>query len=250
MCPITGRYTVVGDVANTGDLAATDLSITARFFYSDGTLIGANSVTLYRVSELSPLTLNPNLKAPFRIQLRDSELSKLVAYYDFSVTFSSRQPKRQSLRVISANVVFAGANEEPRYNRWNVTGEVKNEGSMTATNTYVQASLYNESGTIVAIAGSSRDKQPGNIPPNQVGTFSITTACPPTATPTVASVIAESDEYIVPELPALQVTLVVTLCIGLLAGRLIKNLPKRRKPTPIPSGRAAQQATRCQTPHI
>lgn len=235
MCPFTGRYTIVGDVAATGDMAATNLQITARFYYSNRTLIGANSATVDRGATSKPFTLNPTLKAPFRIQLLDSNLSKLVAYYELSTTFSQTSSKPQGLRVISANVVLVGSGTQlAPYRSWNVTGEVRNEGSTTATNTYAMASLYNASGTIVAVAGSSRDKQPGNIPPNQVGTFSLSASCPSLATPTVASVIVESDEYVVPEFPALQFTLAVALCTGLLAYRLIKSLPKRWKPTPIP----------------
>jgi len=236
----------VGDVVNTGDMAATDLRITARFYYSTRTLpsdvlLGTYTTTINRGAASSPFTLNPTLKAPFRIQLPDANLSKRVSYYELSVTFSSTPPKAPRLRVISANVVLAGTGTQlAPYRTWNVTGTVINEGTITATNAYALASLYNASGTVVAVAGSSRDKQPGHIYPNQVGTFSLTTSCPSTSTPTAASVIVEANEYIVPEFPALQTTLAVALCTGFLAYRLIKTLPKIRKPTPIPSGLAAQ----------
>ena len=189
--PAWDVYRVVGVAVNKGDIAVTDIKITAKFYDSFKRLIAVDSYTICYDYPYA-ITLPPNRKAPFQLEIRDKEIAKLISSYSLSVTASPASiSKPESLKITEANIVIAEVNEYYKYKTWRVVGTVKNEGNIEATNTHVIGALYNQNGMVVGTVGLNywSDYQPGNIPPGEERSFFLKCGYIPIAEEVTAAVL-------------------------------------------------------------
>ncbi|MEM3160073.1 MAG: FxLYD domain-containing protein, partial [Nitrososphaera sp.] len=130
---------VLGEVRNDSQSAATNVRITASFYDSQGNLLAEQTqAPKIRV-------INPGGVAPFEMRYIDSATVSQVARYELAATGQEAESKPASLKILSAS------------SRLDVLGlyfinvNARNDGSETATNPIVIATLYDKDGKVVAV---------------------------------------------------------------------------------------------------
>ena len=178
---------VLGEVRNDSSSAARDVRITASFYDSTGTLLSEQT--------LAPKirVINPSGVAPFEMRYLDPATVNQVASYTLSATGQVAETKPQSLKILSANsrldvlgVYFINVN-------------TRNEGSETATNPIVIATLYDTDGRVVAIGEGLVElgDRVSDLSPGQNGGSAIAVSERlQTYKAARYSLVADSDQYV------------------------------------------------------
>ena len=178
---------VLGEVRNESESAAANIRITASFYDSEGNLLGEQT--------LAPKlrVINPGGVAPFEMRYLDSATVNQVARYELTATGQEADSKPASLKILSAS------------SRLDVLGvyfihvNTRNDGSETATNPILIATLYDEGGRVVAVGEGlvEFDSQVSDLSPEQHGGSTIAVAERlQTYKAARISLVADSDQYV------------------------------------------------------
>ncbi len=152
-----GWYHIVGEVQNTGDVAAKFIKITATFYDAGDTPIDVE----FSYTEID--VVNPGRKSPFEVILLDAQQSIKVDHYSLSVSHDSATSKTIGLEILahSSHTDILG---------WmHIVGEINNTGTSDSTLTKVVACYYDETGTVVDTEFTYTD----DIPPGEFVSFEI-----------------------------------------------------------------------------
>lgn len=178
---------VFGEIRNDSEVAAKDIRITASFFDNEGNLLSEyTQAPKLRV-------INPGDVAPFEMRYLDSATVDQVANYTLSVTGVEAETRPQSLKILSAT------------SRLDVLGlyfinvDARNDGTKTATNPIVIATLYDNGGKVVAIGEALAEGggRVSDMAPGQDAGFGIVIAERLQTYKTARfSLVADSDQYI------------------------------------------------------
>ena len=196
--PLMEWYTVVGIVMNNGSSYATDIKVRCVFRDAEGKLVTIEEKTIYRGwLSFDKQYLPPGWTAPFKVTVADTDLSKQIASYEISVTYvqAAELLKTNSLTIQEISLRLAERNELFGYEKWRVTGIVKNLATYNATNTKVKAIFLDGDGFPIGFGGDSLyDTQPDTILPNDIGFFSLETIVPIYSDIKDVQLMIESDE--------------------------------------------------------
>jgi len=206
-----GRYFIVGEVENIGDVTATNIWIWATLYNSSGEVVATPS------NEIMMMFLLPGRKSPFGVLLWDTTKSAMVHHYTLDVTFSPYpQGRQQGLDIVSSSSYIDETDLK------HVNGTVRNIGSQTATYVYVMATCHNETGYVVDVHYTF----PGmTIAPGETDSFDMPFVRRDRALLTAWWDLAvESDEYeMIPEFP-------FSICVyALIAASSIIIVARKRK---------------------
>lgn len=178
---------VFGEIRNDSEVAAKDIRITASFFDNEGNLLSEyTQAPKLRV-------INPGDVAPFEMRYLDSATVDQVANYTLSATGVEAETRPQSLKILSAT------------SRLDVLGlyfinvDARNDGTKTATNPIVIATLYDNGGKVVAIGEALAEGggRVSDMAPGQDAGFGIVIAERLQTYKTARfSLVADSDQYI------------------------------------------------------
>jgi len=207
-----GRYLVVGEVENVGDVTVRGVVMTATLYNSSGEVVATPS------NEIMMSYLLPGRKSPFGVLLWDVAKSALVHHYTLNLTF---QPYPEG-RPIGLEIVSSSSYTD-HTDLKHVNGTIRNIGSQTATYVYVAATCYNETGYVVDVHYTWTN--PMNINPGTTAPFDISFVRRDRALLTASwTLVVESQEYeMIPEFP-------FSICVyALLAASSIVIVARRHK---------------------
>ena len=137
---VNGNRIFVGEVKNTGEVALKDIEV-AIIVYSK--LLGENDNHTYTRSIFLPEVLEPGFITPFRKEI--IEFGEFLSYEVKGVSYTLAESKPLKLEVLSMQTYEDGAECV------HITGEVKNNGSQSASFINVIGTFYDESGKVVAV---------------------------------------------------------------------------------------------------
>ena len=178
---------VLGEVRNDSGAAAKNIRITASFYDKDGNLL-----TEYTQAPKIRV-INPGNAAPFEMLYLDSATVSQVARYELAATGEEADTKPVSLKILSVN------------SRLDVLGlyfinvNAKNEGSETATNPIVIATLYDKDGKVVALGealAEGGDRVSDLAPGQNTGFGIVVSERLQTYKAARFSLTADSDQYV------------------------------------------------------
>ena len=135
-----GSYTIIGEVQNIGDQAATDVFITHIYYNADNEVIqdfGGSFIYLD--------VLLPGRKSPFG----STDITfdpQLIHHYSLNVSFRSSDPIPEKLQIISHS-----SSIDPYDGYMHIIGEVENSGDLQEPGVNVVATCYNEAGNVVDV---------------------------------------------------------------------------------------------------
>jgi len=161
---------VVGEVQNTGPNVLDHIIVKGTFHTPDG----APYIVSYGTWQITANTL-PQQKAPFYIIFTPNDIvgsdewtTKDATNFTAVVSYANLTDARQyqDLKVIS----HTASNDAEGY--YMVTGVVQNTGNEATNRTWVVATFYNSTGSVVAI-GASNILTPTSIAPGSTATFMI-----------------------------------------------------------------------------
>lgn len=178
---------VLGEVRNDSESAIQNVRITASFYDAQGNLLAEQTqAPKIRV-------INPGGVAPFEMRYIDSATVNQVARYELAATGQEAEAKPVGLKILSVNsrldvlgVYFINVN-------------TRNDGSETATNPILIATLYDEDGRVVAIGEGlvEFDSRVSDLAPEQNGGAPIAVAERLQTYKAVRfSLVADSDQYV------------------------------------------------------
>lgn len=178
---------VLGEVRNDSQSAATNVRITASFYDSQGNLLAEQTqAPKIRV-------INPGGVAPFEMRYIDSATVSQVARYELTATGQEAESKPASLKILSAS------------SRLDVLGlyfinvNARNDGSETATNPIVIATLYDKDGKVVAVGealAEGGDRVTDLSPGQNAGFGVVVSERLQTYKAARFSLVADSDQYV------------------------------------------------------
>lgn len=197
--PLMDYYTVVGVLMNNGSGYATNIEVTCVFRDSQGQLVTTEVETIYRGGWLSLdyQYLPPEWTTPFEVQVDSSELSAQVASYEISVayTWQTELPKANTLAIVEISLRLDYRNDLFGYDKWIVSGIIKNLASVNSTETRVKAIFLDSGGFPVGFGGDSiSDTQPETIMAGEEGYFTLETLVPIYTDISYVELMIESDE--------------------------------------------------------
>lgn len=178
---------VFGEVHNDSDSAAKDVRITASFYDRDGKLL-SEFIQAPKVR-----VLNRGSVAPFEMRYLDPATVNQVANYTLSATGQTAEAKSQNLKILSAS------SRLDVFGLYFINVDARNEGSETATNPIVIATLYDKDGKVVAIGEALVEigDRVSDLPPGQNGGSGIVvTERLQTYKAARYSLVADSDQYV------------------------------------------------------
>lgn len=149
---------IVGELENTGDLSTQFSKVTAVLYDSSNKVIG----TEFGYSDVDVLL--PNTKSPFAVLYLQSQGSLQVHHYSLTVSWSDYAAgKPLGLDVLSKTTSI------DNYGYLHITGQIKNQGTLTARYVEAIATFYDSSGKVIGRDTSYTD--PTNIAPGQTGNY-------------------------------------------------------------------------------
>lgn len=154
---ILNTFWIVGEVQNTGDMSTQFTKITATLYNSTNQVIDIE----YGYADLDVLL--PNTKSPFAI-LCSSQDALNVHNYSLSVSWTDYAAGKPAGLAIVSNSSFVDGS-----NNMHVTGQIKNQGALTARFVQAIVTYYDASGKVVGVDSSYTD--PTNLSPNQTGNY-------------------------------------------------------------------------------
>ena len=178
---------VLGEVRNDSDSAMGQVIITASFYDAEGALLGEFKIApKLRV-------INPGESAPFDVRYIDPATVDRVANYTLSAEGQTADTKPVGIEILSSK------------SRLDVLGvyfinvDAKNNGTLTATNPLVVATLYDRNGKVVAVgeAVAESSSKVIDMSPAQDAGFAIVVAERLQTYKAVRySLVADSDQYL------------------------------------------------------
>ena len=178
---------VLGEVKNDSSAAVKDVIVTAAFYDKEGKALAPNQVT----SKLR--VINPGQSAPFDIPYYDTATVDKVGDYKLSAVGKSADTKPVAIKILSSQ------------SRLDVLGvyyinvQARNDGSDTATNPGIIATLYDKDGHVVAIGealAEGGDKVTEMAPGQEAG-FGVAVAERLQTYKAVRyALVADSDQYL------------------------------------------------------
>lgn len=192
-----GFYQLVGLIINKGNVSATKIKVSAKFYDSKGVIIEAKSTYIFRgLLSLDYVVLPPGYLIPFWITVMETDLAKLITSYNITVSYEQAAEKPKALRITESNIVMMYHNELFKYKKWAVVGLVKNEIGYNSTDTRVLAAFLDSAGNVVGVGGYSlEDEQPGNLLPGEEKAFSLKITIPDKFDVAKVILFVESDEF-------------------------------------------------------
>jgi len=178
---------VFGEVRNDSDSAAKDVRITASFYDMDGKLL-SEFIQAPKVR-----VLNPGSVASFEMRYLDPVTVNQVANYTLSATGQTAEAKSQNLKILSAS------SRLDVFGLYFINVDARNEGSETATNPIVIATLYDQDGKVVAIGEALieiGDRVSDMSPGQNGGSGIVVTERLQTYKVARYSLVADSDQYV------------------------------------------------------
>jgi hypothetical protein len=143
-------FIVVGEIQNQGTTIADHVSLTGIVYLTNGTIV-AESSTVAFVEEMLPQQKAPFYMdfAPYSSSTGDLSWANDVGYIGFQtyVGNTTDTSQYQGLRVVS-NSSFI----DPTSGVYNVTGTIQNTGNETTGHTWVVATFYNATGTVIGVS--------------------------------------------------------------------------------------------------
>ena len=151
---------VYGEVKNISNKTTTNVIIKGSFFDGDGTLLNH----FQRTCELP--TINSGGICPFEILYIDAKTTNRVNDFKLSATgIITDESEPTTLKIYSDN------SRLDILGFIYINGRISNEGSLTAANSSVVASLYDKDGKVIAIGRALAE--PINIPSGNKASFGI-----------------------------------------------------------------------------
>ncbi|MFQ5440327.1 MAG: FxLYD domain-containing protein [Nitrosopumilaceae archaeon] len=211
-----GSFHVVGEIQNNLNSPINQASISATLYDEE-----KNPVISKETRSLVN-TIMPEMKGPFDIIFAGINQDQIKSYsleFDYSIS----EPKGQVIDITSSEL------SRDSHNNLIISGNVENNGEITANTVAVIATLYDRDGNVVAVSRTHPE-------PDYLGsaddTFFVVTVLDKNQNSEITdySVIAESEEYAaVPEFPVGSMILLVILVsayVGITrySNRIITNL--------------------------
>jgi hypothetical protein len=160
---------VVGEAQNTGPNVIDYIVVTGTFYAPDGTVYMSNLNKAF-ITQILPQQKTPFyiLFSPANIVAGTNWTSQDATNFTLTVSYANPTDTRQyqDLTVISDS---AGTDSDGYYR---VTGTVKNTGSQATNQTWVVATFYNSTGSVVAV-GYSNYLTPTSIAAGGTASFTI-----------------------------------------------------------------------------
>jgi hypothetical protein len=162
---------VVGEVQNTGSDIIDYVSVAGTFYATDGTAL------MYNYNKALVTQILPDQKAPFYLYFSSSNsltgdyswgsenMGNFTLTVAYAVTTESSQ--YQGLEITS----HSASTDSDGY--YCITGTVKNTGSQSTNQTWVVATFYNSTGSVVAIGYTETFLTPTSISPGGTASFTI-----------------------------------------------------------------------------
>jgi len=203
-------YWVFGEVKNTGDVSATNISIDAYFYDVSDNLVNSSSTVIAGSYGMGKsMVLLPGAKAPFYMLLLPQSGTANFDHCGFAVSFEECASKNTGFQI--ANASCARSQSGPAENV-NVTGVLKNTSAtqiQEGVNFY--ATLYDPEGTVI---GEGYVYEEENLLPGQMVAFLFQVATFFPAQAANFSVTVQSTNYavedefsgvvgVIPEFPSL-----------------------------------------------
>lgn len=175
---------VYGEIKNIANRSLANVTAKGSFYDSDKKLLNE-----YQRSCELPI-VNPGGICPFEILYLDAKTTKRVNNYELSALGTpSDKSKPTAMKVYSDNSrldIILGF--------YYINGRISNEGSLTAPDTSVVATLYDKEGKVIALGRALAE--PVNIPTGNQASFGIAvTEKLQTHKTKSYSLVAYSDEY-------------------------------------------------------
>jgi hypothetical protein len=166
----TNVLVIVGEVQNTGSNIIDQIVVTGTFYAPDGTIYMQNSVQTLTTQIL------PQQKSPFYLMFSPSNIvlgtnwtSQDVTDYNITVAVANPTEARQyqDLTIIDQSA------STDNYGYYYVAGTVKNTGTESTNATWVVATFYNSTGSVVAVGYTETVLTPTSIAPGETADFVI-----------------------------------------------------------------------------
>jgi hypothetical protein len=159
-----GDLVAVGEVQNVGSNVLGSVFVVGFAYNSTGTLLDSNNIPIYASNLL------PGQKAPFYIDFLPQNSITGDDSWVPSVTKVTVQPAYIGNTTVTQNsgLKLTGVSASKSSGTYTVTGTVKNNGTETTGNVFVDTTFYNTSGTVVALNFTSyltSSFAPGNSVP-------------------------------------------------------------------------------------
>jgi hypothetical protein len=202
-------YWVFGEVKNTGDVPATNISIDAYFYDASDNLVNSSNTVIagsYGVGK--SMVLLPGARAPFYVLLLPQSGTVNFDHCGFAVSFEECASKNTGFQIANASCV---RNQSGPAENVNITGVLKNTlATQIQEGVNFYATLYDPIGTVI---GQGYAYEEENLLPGQMVAFrfQVATFFPAQAanfTVTVQSAnYAVEDEFsgvvgVIPEFPS------------------------------------------------
>ncbi len=174
---------VYGEIRNISNVSLDNVTAKGTFYDSNKELLN-----VYQRSCELP-TVKPKEMCPFEILYLDTSTTKIVREYKLSAlgtpTLKSK-PTAMKVYYDNSRLDILGF--------YYINGKVSNEGSLSAANTSVVATLYDNDGNVIALGRAI--VEPVNIPPGNQGSFGIAVVEKSQTHKTSSfSLVAYSDKY-------------------------------------------------------
>jgi hypothetical protein len=165
----TDRLIIVGEVQNTGSNVIDQIAVTGTFYAPDETIFMQNTVLTLTTQIL------PNQKSPFYLTFSPDNIlvstnwtSQDVTDYNITVTYAPTTEARQYKDL----TITSQSEATDAYGSYYVSGTVKNTGTESTNKTWVVATFYNSTGSVVSV-GYSEVLIPNSIAPGGTADFTI-----------------------------------------------------------------------------
>jgi len=217
-----GSFHVVGEILNNLESPLNQVSVIV-------TLYDEEKNTLFTKETRSLVnTIMPEMRGPFDLVFSDINPEKIKSY-SLDLDYSISEPKGQVISITSSEL------SRDNHNNLIISGNVENNGEITANTIAVIATLYDRDGKVAAV---SRTHPEPDYLGSEDDTFFVVTVLDKNQNSGVTSysVVAESEEYAaVPEFPIGSMVLLiisVSAYIGVTrySNRIITNLISATSP--------------------
>ncbi len=130
---------VLGEIRNESDIAVGNVLITTSFYDSDGNLLEE----FQRAPSIQ--VINSRGSSPFEILYLDQQTADIVANFTMRAIGQETEPKENGLRVVSSN------SRLDILGTYFINAAARNDGTHTADNAIMIATLYDTDGRVIAI---------------------------------------------------------------------------------------------------
>jgi len=183
-----GAYHIVGEIQNGLKSPLNQVNVFVTLYDRD------QNVILTKETGSLVNTITPKMNGPFDVIFPDINPDKIKSY-SLELDYSISQPKGQVISITSSEM------SRDNHNNLIISGNVENNGEITANTVAVIATLYDRDGNVVAV--SRTHPEPDYLGSGE-NTFFVVTVVDKNQNSQVIdySIVAESEEYAaVPEFP-------------------------------------------------